>query len=302
MNVVYSFIGTLPAYSVETVYQLRLFYTGPVYFIVDHHESPYIPELEGLGVKIVNYEKVIDFEFLTLYGSNIDKFLKVPVLKERSLLFMRSFERFFLLKNLMVLEGLTDILFLELDNLVYDDPTKWLVAFQKSDMAYMFDNYDRASSGLSYVKNTDILSLFTQASSEFIQSSTEFMSEMTVLYRFYEAEKSRVQLLPIFWTDPKVPVQAYENSENYSGIFDAAAIGIYIGGMDTALTRGKVIPKAKMRFSHLDYSPYEMVFKEECGLRIPYILNNECNSWIRINNLHLHSKVFTQHLSKPMLE
>lgn len=298
MNVVYSFIGKLPAYSVETVHQLRLFYTGPVYFILDDSASPYVPELEKLDVKIVTYERIMDIDFLNLAATNIYKFVNVPVLREREALFMRSFERFFLLKNLMAYNRLSDVLFLELDNLLYDNPTKWLGAFQQKDMAFMFDNYDRCSSGICYVKNTDILTMFIGDCREFISNSTEFMSEMTVLYRFYMKNMERIQLLPILW-EGIYPKQVYENSQAYEGIFDAAALGIYIGGMDIALTEGKVIPKAKMRFSYLDYSPFETVWREEEGLRIPYIQNPE-GKWIRINNLHLHSKVFTPHLSKGM--
>jgi hypothetical protein len=165
-------------------------------------------------------------------------------------------------------------------------------------MAYMFDNYDRASSGICYIKNTDILTMFLADCTEFITNSTEFMSEMTVLFRFYMKHTDRVQLLPILW-EGNYSRQVYENSYAYEGIFDAAALGIYIGGMDIALTGGKVIPKAKMRFSMLDYEPFNTCWKNEGELRIPYIQHPD-GHWVRINNLHLHSKVFTPHLSKTM--
>jgi hypothetical protein len=75
----------------------------------------------------------------------------------RENLFIYSFERFFVLYNLMIQRNLSDVFFLELDNLVYDDPINWLNSFKLSDMSYMFDNIDRASSGIAYIKNIQIL-------------------------------------------------------------------------------------------------------------------------------------------------
>jgi hypothetical protein len=240
-------------------------------------------------------------DFMNLASTNISKFVDVPVLKVRSQLFMRTFERFYILYNLMLYHKLRDVFFLELDNMVYNDPTIWLPSFQKKDMEYMFDTLDRCSSGICYIKHTEVLNDFLSACTHFISVSKEFMAEMTVLYRFYKNNFWRVQMLPILWEDDKYPKEVYENANLYSGIFDAASIGIYIGGLDKNLTNGVAIPKAKMVHSMMDYSPFEIKWEQIGDIQIPMIQNPN-GTWIRINNLHLHSKNLTPYLSKPMIE
>jgi hypothetical protein len=56
MNIVYAFIGPLPLYSLDTVFQTRLFFDGPIYFIVSDYHSPLIKKLEDYNVTIVRYD------------------------------------------------------------------------------------------------------------------------------------------------------------------------------------------------------------------------------------------------------
>ena len=122
MNIVYVFIGPLPEYSVTTVHQARLFYDGPIYFIVSDMMSPFVITLkEKYNVTIVPYDFVKDVEFNNIVQKNYRRFNIISYLKGREKLFIYAFERFFCLKQLMLRENLTDILFLELDNLIYDD-------------------------------------------------------------------------------------------------------------------------------------------------------------------------------------
>jgi hypothetical protein len=59
MNIVYAFIGPLPSYSIDTVNQTRLFFDGPLYFIVSDLSSAYVPVLQDrYNVTIVPYESV----------------------------------------------------------------------------------------------------------------------------------------------------------------------------------------------------------------------------------------------------
>src|SRR5210317_1129575 len=98
MNVIYSFIGKLPNYIIETIYQLRLYYDGDVYLIIDDIKSQYLKDIVKFNIKIIKYEDVIDNEFNNL---NKNKIVIVNNLGDRKLLFIKSFERFYLLKNLM---------------------------------------------------------------------------------------------------------------------------------------------------------------------------------------------------------
>jgi len=301
MKIVYCFIGKLPNYCLDTVYQLRLFYKGDVYFIVNDYDSEYIQILKNkYNVNIVKYEDVISNEFINVVNNYRSKFCIVNGLSGRENLFIYSFERFFCLYNLMKIYDLTDVFFLELDNLLYDDPLKWKEKFSVKNLAYMFDNYDRCSSGIFYVKNIDSLLNLNNYFLHFIQNSNKFISEMGALYEFWERNKDEVQMLPILWNDDSLPSMATSNYENYdNSIFDALPLGVYLCGYEPFHTNGVIVKNMKSKWSLVDYTKYKYKWEiDDKGRKIPYILNENTNIWNRINNLHIHSKNLKEYLSK----
>lgn len=302
MIVAYTFIGPLPPYAVDTVHQLRLFYDGPIYFTIDDSENPIVETLRTTyAVTIVRYDTVVDDFFTHTVTQFKHKFCIVESLKGREKLFIYAFERFFLLYNLMIQQNLSNVFFMELDNLVYDDPRRWETALATKDMAFMFDHYDRGASGVCFLRSPTTLRKFCDESIQFIQTSNDFINEMTVLYRFLRSNRDDIFLMPIHWTDGSVPSEASENFQLFeSSIFDAASIGIYLGGMDPHHTGGVIQYKLKGKWSAVDYTQYTFTWKvDEQGRTIPYVWG--AGKFIRINNLHIHSKLLTPLLSKPIL-
>jgi hypothetical protein len=307
MNVCYSFIGPLPSYSIEQAHQLRLFYDGPAYFILNDYSNPIIKILQDTyKIHIIRYDDVVHNSFLQLIERTQNKFHIIHGLKGREKLFIYSFERFYVLYNLMIKYSLTNVLFLELDNLIYDDPRSWLNALTDIDIAYLFDNYDRASAGLSYFKSPETLSQLLTYFNIYIQTDSGFINEMSALYRFYQfMEKKKektlhMSFLPTHWNDPTKPQQSYAMSDIFkNSIFDALSMGIYLAGIDTYHSKGKIETKTKNPWGLIDYTSYtyEYIYDEK-GRKIPYILNGDTR--IRINNLHIHSKDLINHLSNPL--
>lgn len=301
MIVVYCFIGSLPSYAVDTVHQTRLFYQGPIYFIISDLKSPYRPTLESYGVECIPYDGLKDDTFHECIKEHHSKFSVVEGLKGRENLFVYAFERFFVLYHIMKQREWTDILFLELDNLIYDDPLKWEEAFSSQPMAFMYDNVKRCASGICYIQHHDILFEFTQCCLQYIRETdiaNDFMTEMQALYSFWKKNPERVQLLPIHWPSEHVPPETYENYHRYrKSIFDAAAIGVYIGGVDPYHTNGLIRTGLHCIWSIINYTNYTYDWKEDQeGRMIPYVLNKD--KWIRINNLHIHSKNLKPYVSK----
>lgn len=291
--VTYAFVGPLPSYSIDTVKQLRLFYDGPVYFILNDVHSPFVSELQGTyGVVIVPYDLVRHDHFWTVANRCSSKFAIFHGLHGRERLAFHSFERFFLLHNFMQERRLNNVLFVELDNPLYDEPRRWLPVFEKYDFACMHDNAERSSAGICFVRSTGTLRLFMQHCLDFIQNSTEFMSEMTCLGRFAEAQNStgRFGFLPVHWPDADIPAQSSHDFGLYGdSIFDAAAIGIFIGGMDPFHTQNVIKCGLRSTWSAIDYTHYEFKWETDTkGRSIPYIRFDD--KWLRINNLHIHSK------------
>jgi hypothetical protein len=302
MIVVYSFVGKLPKYAIDTVHQLRLFYDGIVIFIINDYSSPFVSILQDkYQVTIVKYTEVECEEFDSVINKVGNKIQKIPGLTGREDLFLCSFERFFLLKNLMLKFNLENIFFMELDNLVYDNPENWETIFSKKDMSFMYDAPERCSSGISYFKNYLSLNKLNNYFLKFILNSTKFISEMGALWEFYEENNDIVQILPTHWGGETIDKLAYENFKEFNNtIFDAAAMGIYLGGIDPFHTGGQFKKFTKWWASAIDYTIYNFDWREDSeGRKIPYI-KTENNDWLKINNLHVHSKRLEECLSKNL--
>ena len=303
MNIVYCFVGKLPTYAVETAHQLRLFYNGPVYFIISDYESNIHKTLETkYGVQLVNYNDVVDNEFNNVVERHFNKFCIVNSLKGREKLFIYSFERFFLLHNLMKTKNLTNVFFMELDNLMYDDPRNWVHQFSRKDAAYMFDNVDRYASGVCYFKHHPIVHKLNTHFLHYIQTTTLFLTEMTALYEYFQANKDDVQILPTHWKSAAVHDVASEHYDLYNhSIFDAAALGIFIGGIDPHHSGGVLTKGLKSQWSAIDYTKYTYEWrKDKHGRNTPFVWNPEHECWVKINNLHIHSKHLVDCLSVPI--
>jgi len=291
MILTYCFIGPLPDYAIDTIYQARLFYKGIIYFIVSDIHSPYVGELKyKYDVTIIDYHEVIDIKFNNCVNQHFNKFAIVNGFKGREKLFIYSFERFFLLYHLMDQYQLSNVFFLELDNLIYDDPTVWETSFALNEMSYMYENHTSCGSGICFIQNKEILSKFMELCMHYIATDTGFLSEMAVLYQFWEANKDRVQLLPTHWPAHDVPKETYMNYDNYQNtIFDAAALGIYLGGYDPYHTNGIIVTGQKSKWSAINCTKYQYKWTiDDKNRKIPYVLHGD--TWIKINNLHIHSK------------
>ena len=301
MNIVYAFIGELPIYSIDTVHQTRLFFDGPIYFIVSQMDSPHISALKDkYKVIIIPYTDVKNDSFTTLVQETNRISKDCWWIRNRPNLFIHSFERFFVLENLMKQYTLTDVLFLELDNLIYDTPQKWLSAFQTKPMSVMYFNHDHLSAGICYIHSSNILSMFTTYCIQFIQTDPGFISEMGALYKFWELHRDDVMLLPTHWKTDKYLHEIWDTCSLFNGsIFDALALGIFLGGVDPTHTRGEFKKGFKWEPSTVDYTPYTYNWVIEDGKRIPFVLSSDYG-WLRINNLHVHSKLLGPMLSVPI--
>lgn len=301
MFVALTFTGTLPPYIVESIHQIRIYFDGVIYLIINDLQSPHLPPLVKYNVEIVDHSLVESVIFTSTVNKNIRKFTLIPDLPGREKLFIYSFERFFLLQNLMAQRNLEDGLFLELDNLIYDDPRKWLPEFSKHELCYMFDNVNRCSSGLMYVKQASSLNYFLDYVIQFIDESRgQFLDEMSRLYQYYVWNTSTVHILPTYWKKQGIPEMPQMNFGKYEdSIFDALSIGCFLLGLDPHHTKGVIVKGSKSIWGAIDYTKERFEWREdEQGRKKPYVWNGE--KWLLINNLHVHSKDLKSGLSLPL--
>lgn len=312
--VAYSFIGELPNYIIDSIHQCRLFHKDKIYLIINDFNSPYLEDLiNKYKVIIINYDELIkNNKYIKALEPSFDKFVPVDKLNKRRLLFYRSFERIFLIHLLMERLNLSNVLFMEIDNTIYDDPNRWLKSFSKNEIAYMNCNLDHCSSGIMYIKNKTSLCTLLDFMLYYINNNLDsFYSEMRCFFKFIYNnnlnDSSICQLLPITFdttlsslNNSEVIKDCYKNCQYYEGIFDPAAYGQYLAGEDLIHTNGQLILYKDIHDAIIKCSNYIYEWKEEDGLRKPFIYNKQKDKWILINNLHVHSKHLHLVLSKPL--
>jgi len=293
--IVLSFIGKTQSYLNECIHQIRLFTNKPIYYIYNDYDNELVKFIfkKYQNIYLINYELVKSDNFDNILKQKKNRFCIVNSISDRKELFIRSFERFYLLYNLCILKKLENVLFLEIDNLIYDNPDIWFSELTDKKLYYMIDNVNRCSAGIFFSRNNEHLNNLLQYFNEYILNDNKFLNEMTALYNFYILSPTQVYILPTHW-----------NIENYSKnfkntLFDALPIGTTLFGLDKCHNNGKIIKGLKNGWSFIDFTQYQYKWiKDEKNRSIPYILNG--NKWIKINNLHIHSKTLNEAISIPI--
>lgn len=213
-----------------------------------------------------------------------------------------SVERFFYIEDLMVSNNLTNVFHLENDNLLYVDVSELLPTLEKYyDLATTFDNDSRSIPSFVYIKNTDTISNLNN----FINNNIG-VSDMSLLsmYNLINDYKFNLPVIPNNYNHKLIslsghqtinPEQYYNNFTQFKSIFDAAAIGQYIGGVDPENIVGNTVGFIN-ESSLYNPSKFQIEFiTDELNRKIPYIKTE--NELIKINNLHIHCKNLNKYKS-----
>jgi hypothetical protein len=304
MTFIYSFIGTLPSYTIESIYQARLFFKGDIYLITNDLSSKYLEKLTNeYNVIIIDYKDVIDNRFIDIYN----KYRKywygydyIEGLKGRELLLICSYERLFIVNNLIKKLKLKDVLTLEIDNLIYSNPETLLDKFREAgDYTGMITSKNNYGICYMYIKdNVDLLLDFMIEFITDINYRTTYggISEMKALHAFHE-KYNKLILLPQFFNRPDMHIENYINIDKFNNtIFDGNGHGIKLFGRDSFHKS----PLLDLFINELDDTITYKWEKNKDGLLIPYLLDTINNKWLLINNLHIHSKDLYKGLSKPL--
>lgn len=292
MNVVLSFIGKMPDYIYECVKQLRLFYDGSVYVIYDDISSQLFEKLSHYNIIFVPYKKVISAHFNEKCANR--PFAVVESLKDRKLLFKRSFERFYLLNELIKLYNLKYIWFMELDILMYTSPTSFLDVLANKPCAFAYHRTDHCNSGIFYVRDQESLKPILESFDNF---SSGFLSEMRALYSYSQQKGTdNITFLPLIFPTKENPLFWKDFDKFHDYIFDGAIMGMFYFGIDPIHTEGIIKTKdaavydMKGKFMNF-WNHGEIIWETNNeGLNIPYFKVKNTDRKLPIANLHIHSK------------
>jgi hypothetical protein len=190
--------------------------------------------------------------------------------------------RFFYIYELINKYNLEDVFHLENDVLIYYNFNEIINYINKNFMYIPFDSYKRNIASIIYIPDKKIF--------KNILDNYNFQINDMENFSYIKNKTGLIQNFPIFIKNINLTEEqkfVSENSEIFPFIFDAAAIGQYLGGVDprniTGNTEGFVNETCVIK-----YNNYKFLFKQIDNIKKPFIIIE--NKEIPIFNLHIHSK------------
>lgn len=298
-SIVYVHLGsTLPTYLFDALGQARLFNKeAPICLIADK---------QAVNAQV---EEFSENNKVTLILSEIlkrsamhDQFSKQTTLNNqfRDGFWRKACERFFYLHEYMTQYGVNKVCHIESDNLLYVDIAEILPVLESyKGIGAVFDHDERCIPSFMYIADVDAMTDLVQ----FIaQHATQGMTDMYAVACYKkERGRDRIDHLPIITEEyatqyplrssrgdrPADAAAYYRYCDQFNSIFDGAALGQYLGGIDPrngVSEPGFINETCVFNPSLLDI----MWQKDSEGRSIPYTMF--AGRLYRINNLHIHSK------------
>lgn len=190
--------------------------------------------------------------------------------------------RFFYIYEFMKIYNITNVIHLENDVLIYYNCEELINLMNRNFVYIPFDTFKRNIASIMYIPNVEIFKTILD-NYNFDKNDMENFSTI-------KQKTGIIQTFPIFskinnLTDEQNFVS--NNSDIFPFIFDAAAIGQYLGGVDPRNmpgdTRGFINETCVIK-----YNNYNIWFEEVDGIKKPFIKIEDKR--VPIFNLHIHSK------------
>lgn len=269
MKIVLVMLNNLQSYIFDNIKQLKAFDNNDIVVITD---SKFIDLFDETDVNLINIESLIlnYVEFTTKINNTF-----------RNGFWEMTSYRFYALYQYMKQYNIRNILHIENDVLIYKNMDT-INFHDTSKLLLTMDSSNRCIPGLMFIPNNEILK-------KCLDKFNPKLNDMQNFSECYYNLSDYIDTLPIFLEEYKSDITRMitKNYKYYNAIFDAAAIGQYLGGVDP-----RNIPGDTRGFVNetciIDYSKYTFIWKNDNGKKIPYIIV-KCNEY-PIVNLHIHSK------------
>lgn len=191
--------------------------------------------------------------------------------------------RFFYIYEFMKRYNMTNIVHLENDVLIYHNCNS-LINLVDSNFLYMpFDTYKRNIASIMYIPNKEVFKT--------ILDNYDFNKNDMDNFSSIKQTTGLIKQFPIFIANQQMTDEekfVCENSASFPYIFDAAAIGQYVGGVDPNNIPGNTVGFVN-ETCVIKYNNYKIWFEmNDYGNKKPFIMIND--KPIPIFNLHIHSK------------
>lgn len=191
-------------------------------------------------------------------------------------------ERFFYIYELIKRQNLDDCIHIENDVLLYYNIKDIIDKVDKNYLYLPFDTFKRNIASIMYIPNKDVYK-------QVLDNYDYTLNDMENFAQIQQKTKF-IKNFPIFASSYANTEEEKFVSENYGSfdcIFDAAAIGQFVGGVDPRNipgdTRGFINETCVIK-----YNQYDIFWITEHDIKRPFIKIND--NIIPIFNLHIHSK------------
>jgi hypothetical protein len=273
MNIVLVCINNFQEYILDNIQQL----------INLNHENIYVLTNERFCNLFDNFsEKIKLIAIETLNDSynfysrtNLDKGFRNGFWSLTSL-------RFFYIYEFMKKYDVKDVIHLENDVLIYYNCNEILNFFDKNYIYLPFDTFKRNIASIMYIPNCNVF--------KNVLDKYDFTKNDMENFAYIKFNTGLIQNMPIFpvnFVTSKEELFVSQNFNTFNFIFDAAAIGQFLGGVDP-----KNIPGDTSGFVNetcvIKYNKYNFIWEIENNIKKPYLVINKLK--FPIFNLHIHSK------------
>jgi len=274
MKIILVMLNNLQVYIFDNIYQLKKYSNNDITIITDRKFNNLF---NNLSVDIINIEDLIPeyttFQYLDNYRNGFWELTTY---------------RFTAIYEYIKQYNTINIVHIENDVLIYKNVDS--INFHNTNKLLLtMDSENRCIPGLMFIPNSIILK-------KCIDIFNPNLNDMQNFGLCYYNLTEYVDTLPIFieHNENSITKMVTKNFDRYKCIFDAAAIGQYLGGVDP-----KNIPGDTRGFVNetcvIDYSKYKFIWKDENNKKIPYIVIN--TNEYPIINLHIHCKDLKQFTS-----
>jgi hypothetical protein len=273
MNIVLVCIGNFQEYILINLQQLLRLSHNNIYVITNNYLFQKFDSFQG-KITLVAIEDLPDsFNYSSRSVLN---------LTFRNGFWLYTSLRFFYLYEFMKKYNICDVIHLENDVMIYYNSEVLSDKLYRNKIYLPFDTFKRNIASIMYIPNHIIFEkvlLLYDINKNDMENFSSISNQTGLIDNF-----------PIFIEDTKESLEYQfitKNFNRFNFIFDAAAIGQYLGGVDPRNiegdSRGFINETCIIK-----YNKYNIFWKTEDGIRRPFIEID--NDTYPIFNLHIHSK------------
>uniref|UniRef100_A0A6C0JU45 Uncharacterized protein n=1 Tax=viral metagenome TaxID=1070528 RepID=A0A6C0JU45_9ZZZZ len=276
LPVVYVDVGVWQPYILDNIKNTILFGNTNIHVICDKAFFEYFDCLNEIQKKYITLIDQADFVDNYTETSKLDKDFRGGFWQHCS-------RRFFLIKDWMNKNDIQNCYHVENDVPSYINFEETFQTFDKNKLWAPLTNPWWGVPSLMFLNR--------QVLGKFVDTFNPSKNDMENLAYFYHTNRDLVGNLPIFYEGNTI------YSQNFKGLlFDAAAMGQYLGGVDPRNQEGDTRGFVNESCAIQNYHKHKFYWVKKDNLYVPHILvplstsNNLKGQLIPIANLHIHHK------------